>query len=73
MLLRTRKEIVVEQLSGTRSPGRHLVQVPGPTNVPEKVLQAVTDSVTLARNLAGDVQWSAEDNSGVRKGLAGHR
>jgi 2-isopropylmalate synthase len=30
---------------------------------PEKVLQAVTDSVTLARKLCGDVEWSAEDGS----------
>lgn len=30
---------------------------------PEKVLQAVTDSVTLARSLRDDVEWSAEDGS----------
>lgn len=30
---------------------------------PEKVLQAVTDSVTLARKLIDDVEWSAEDGS----------
>ena len=30
---------------------------------PERVLQAVTDSVTLARNLVDDVEWSAEDGS----------
>lgn len=30
---------------------------------PEKVLQAVTDSVTLARKLCGDVEWSAEDGT----------
>lgn len=30
---------------------------------PEKVLQAVTDSVTLARKLCDDVEWSAEDGS----------
>ncbi len=30
---------------------------------PERVLQAVTDSVTLARKLCGDVEWSAEDGS----------
>jgi 2-isopropylmalate synthase len=28
---------------------------------PEAVLEAVTGSVTLARNLCGDVEWSAED------------
>jgi 2-isopropylmalate synthase len=31
---------------------------------PEQVLQAVKDSITLARNLCDDVEWSAED--GVR-------
>ncbi len=30
---------------------------------PDAVLQAVTDSVTLARNFAADVEWSAEDGS----------
>jgi 2-isopropylmalate synthase len=30
---------------------------------PEKVLQAVTDSVTLARKLCADVEWSAEDGT----------
>jgi len=30
---------------------------------PEKVHQAVIDSVTLARNLCDDVEWSAEDGS----------
>jgi 2-isopropylmalate synthase len=30
---------------------------------PEKVLQAVHDSVTLARKLIDDVEWSAEDGS----------
>ncbi len=30
---------------------------------PEKVHQAVIDSVTLARNLCGDVEWSCEDGS----------
>src|SRR5580658_7628478 len=30
---------------------------------PEKVLQAVSDSVALARKLIGDVEWSAEDGS----------
>lgn len=30
---------------------------------PEKVLQAVTDSVTLARKLCDDVEWSAEDGT----------
>ena len=30
---------------------------------PEKVLQAVIDSVTLARNLCADVEWSAEDGT----------
>jgi 2-isopropylmalate synthase len=30
---------------------------------PEKVLQAVTDSVTLARKLCEDVEWSAEDGT----------
>jgi 2-isopropylmalate synthase len=30
---------------------------------PEKVLQNVTDSVTLARSLCGDVEWSAEDGT----------
>ncbi|MER2520412.1 MAG: 2-isopropylmalate synthase [Bdellovibrionales bacterium] len=30
---------------------------------PEKVLQAVTDSVSLARRLIDDVEWSAEDGS----------
>jgi 2-isopropylmalate synthase len=30
---------------------------------PEKVLQAVIDSVTLARKLCGDVEWSAEDGT----------
>lgn len=30
---------------------------------PEKVLQAVGDSVTLARSLCGDVEWSAEDGT----------
>ena len=30
---------------------------------PEKVLQAVRDSVALARKLCGDVEWSAEDGS----------
>ncbi len=30
---------------------------------PERVLEAVTDSVTLARNLVDDVEWSAEDGS----------
>ena len=30
---------------------------------PEKVLQAVIDSVTLARKLCDDVEWSAEDGS----------
>jgi len=30
---------------------------------PEAVLQAVTDSVTLARNFTADVEWSAEDGS----------
>ncbi|MDP9128662.1 MAG: 2-isopropylmalate synthase, partial [Pseudomonadota bacterium] len=30
---------------------------------PERVLQAVTDSVTLARKLCDDVEWSAEDGS----------
>src|SRR5277367_4429178 len=30
---------------------------------PEKVHQAVIDSVTLARNLCEDVEWSAEDGS----------
>jgi 2-isopropylmalate synthase len=30
---------------------------------PEKVLQAVTDSVTLARKLIDDVEWSAEDGT----------
>ena len=28
---------------------------------PEAVLEAITGSVTLARNLCGDVEWSAED------------
>jgi 2-isopropylmalate synthase len=30
---------------------------------PDAVLQAVTDSVTLARNFVADVEWSAEDGS----------
>lgn len=30
---------------------------------PERVLEAVTDSVTLARRLTDDVEWSAEDGS----------
>jgi 2-isopropylmalate synthase len=30
---------------------------------PERVLEAVTDSVTLARTLVDDVEWSAEDGS----------
>ncbi len=30
---------------------------------PDKVYQAVIDSVTLARNLCDDVEWSAEDGS----------
>lgn len=30
---------------------------------PERVLQAVTDSVTLARKLCDDVEWSAEDGT----------
>jgi 2-isopropylmalate synthase len=30
---------------------------------PEKVLQAVKDSVTLARSLCSDVEWSAEDGT----------
>jgi 2-isopropylmalate synthase len=30
---------------------------------PDAVLQAVTDSVTLARNYTADVEWSAEDGS----------
>jgi len=30
---------------------------------PDAVLQAVTDSVTLARNFTADVEWSAEDGS----------
>ena len=30
---------------------------------PEKVLQAVKDSVTLARSLTDDVEWSAEDGT----------
>jgi 2-isopropylmalate synthase len=30
---------------------------------PDAVLQAVTDSVTLARNFTPDVEWSAEDGS----------
>jgi 2-isopropylmalate synthase len=30
---------------------------------PEEVLQAVTDSITLARRYADDVEWSAEDGS----------
>jgi len=30
---------------------------------PEKVLQAVTDSVSLARKLCDDVEWSAEDGT----------
>ncbi len=30
---------------------------------PEKVLQAITASVALARNLCGDVEWSAEDGT----------
>jgi 2-isopropylmalate synthase len=30
---------------------------------PDQVLQAVTDSVTLARNVTADVEWSAEDGS----------
>src|ERR1700742_3792365 len=30
---------------------------------PEKVLQAVKDSVSLARNLCEDVEWSAEDGT----------
>ena len=30
---------------------------------PERVLQAVSDSVTLARNLCDDVEWSAEDGT----------
>ena len=30
---------------------------------PEQVLEAVKDSVTLARNLCDDVEWSAEDGS----------
>src|SRR5229473_2195860 len=30
---------------------------------PEQVLQAVIDSVSHARNLCGDVEWSAEDGS----------
>ncbi len=30
---------------------------------PERVLEAVTESVTLARNLVDDVEWSAEDGS----------
>ncbi|OHC73633.1 MAG: 2-isopropylmalate synthase [Rhodospirillales bacterium RIFCSPLOWO2_12_FULL_58_28] len=30
---------------------------------PDQVHQAVIDSVTLARNLCGDVEWSAEDGS----------
>jgi 2-isopropylmalate synthase len=30
---------------------------------PDAVLQAVTDSVTLARNFVPDVEWSAEDGS----------
>jgi 2-isopropylmalate synthase len=30
---------------------------------PERVLEAVTDSVTYARNLVDDVEWSAEDGS----------
>jgi 2-isopropylmalate synthase len=30
---------------------------------PERVLEAVTDSVTLARSLVDDVEWSAEDGS----------
>ncbi|HUY68904.1 MAG TPA: 2-isopropylmalate synthase [Alphaproteobacteria bacterium] len=30
---------------------------------PERVLQAVVDSVTLARNLCDDVEWSAEDGT----------
>ncbi len=30
---------------------------------PEKVLQAVIDSVTMARSLCDDVEWSAEDGS----------
>jgi len=30
---------------------------------PEAVLEAVTASVTLARNLCGDVEWSAEDST----------
>ena len=30
---------------------------------PEKVLQAVVDSVTLARKLCDDVEWSAEDGT----------
>ncbi len=29
----------------------------------EQVLEAITDSVTLARNLCDDVEWSAEDGS----------
>ncbi len=30
---------------------------------PEEVLQAVTDSVTLARNFTDDIEWSAEDGT----------
>jgi 2-isopropylmalate synthase len=30
---------------------------------PEKVLEAITDSVSLARNFTDDVEWSAEDAS----------
>ncbi|MDD3287408.1 MAG: 2-isopropylmalate synthase [Alphaproteobacteria bacterium] len=30
---------------------------------PEKVLQAVTDSIALARKLCDDIEWSAEDGS----------
>ena len=60
----------VEALKPAARPRIHIVIATSPLHMrvklrmePEEVLQSVIDHVTLARNHAADVEWSAEDGS----------
>ena len=70
----------------TRSPGRHFLQIPGPTDVPGRVLRAIAEptidhrgpdfaglgrSVLTGLKRVFQTQWSGGHLSGFRHGRVG--